>query len=207
MAKLTKGRQAVLGEVDKEPEDRRTTSLGLVNHGRSYLCAAEILLPRTDPSREDRLEFDDPVIFLALHGVELFLKGFLRAHGFTVDRLRRRFGHDLKKLLQASLRVGLADYLPDPAELQRHVELYGPTYDAKEFEYLKTGPGLPLKDGMLREARRLHGAVLLICFKATTGKDLTGFQLEEAKVDLGGLVIVREPHDRCLKPSPLPDVH
>jgi hypothetical protein len=45
---MNQGQQVVLGEVDEGPEDRQTTSLGLVNHGRSYLCAAKILLPYTD---------------------------------------------------------------------------------------------------------------------------------------------------------------
>ena len=83
----------------------------------------------------------------------------------------------------------MAGHLPDPDELQRHVELYGPTYDVpnKGFEYLS----LPLKGGLLREARRLHGAVLPVCFKATIGEDLTGFQLEEARRDLAGQTVVR----------------
>jgi hypothetical protein len=188
---MIQGGPASLGEVNKGPEDGRTTALGLVCHGRSYLCAAEILFPHTDRSHDDSLEFNDPVIFLALHGVELFLKGFLRAHGCTVERLRQHYGHNLKKLLRASIKICLADHLPDPAELQRHVDLYGPTYGAKGFEYLKTGPGLLLEDGLLREARRLHGAVLPICFKATTHNKLTGFRLEEAKLDLEGRTIIR----------------
>ena len=99
-----------------DPQEQRTTSLGLVNYGESYLCAAEILLPYTDQSKEDRLAFDDPVIFLALHAVELFLKGFLRAHGCTVDRLRKRFGHDLSKLLRASLRLAWPTTCPCHSE-------------------------------------------------------------------------------------------
>ena len=189
---MIQGRQAVFGEVDEDPKDQRTTSLDLVNHGRSYLRAAEILLPYVDRNRDDSLEFQDPVIFLALHGVELFLKGFLRAHGCTVERLRTRYGHQLGKLLRASIRIGLANHLPDLAELQRYVGTYGPTYASKGFEYLKTGRGLLLEQGVMQEARRLHGAVLPICFRAASGEDLTGFRLDEAKLDLEGRAIIRE---------------
>ena len=190
---MAQGGQAGLGEVDDEPGDRRTTSFVLVNHGRSYLEAAEILLPFVDQTREGSLKFADPVIFLALHGVELFLKGFLRANRYTLAQLRgRRFGHDLCKLLEDSLRTGLADCLHAPAELQRYIEQYGPSYKAKGFEYLKTGRGLALEEGMVKEARRLHGAVLPICFKASTGEELTGFWLNEARLDLEGRTIVRD---------------
>lgn len=70
----------------------RTTPLGLYNFGVAYLDTA-----RAAFSSNKRIAFNDPLEFLAAHGLELILKAEL-ARNMDIKRIRKSFGHDLQKL-------------------------------------------------------------------------------------------------------------
>jgi HEPN domain-containing protein len=48
-----------------------------------------------------------PRYFLLSHSIELTLKAFLAVHGKTSEELRKKFGHDLNKLLKEATNRGL----------------------------------------------------------------------------------------------------
>jgi hypothetical protein len=50
---------------------------------------------------------DWPRYFLLSHSIELALKTFLAAHGCSAEKLRKKFGHDLEKLLKEADTHGL----------------------------------------------------------------------------------------------------
>jgi hypothetical protein len=135
----------LIGEIHEHERDKKTNSLGLANHGFSFIRSAELLLPQ-----EIELAFPDPIIFLALHGIELQLKGFLRTYGVTLRELHR-FGHKLEMILGASLNKGLEDYYTAISELERYIKTYGKAYQGKRFEYLVTGRGHGLQAGLVAE--------------------------------------------------------
>ena len=50
---------------------------------------------------------DAPICFLYYHAIELYLKAYLRAQGYSVQDLRRQLGHHAVKLHGEAKRLGL----------------------------------------------------------------------------------------------------
>lgn len=92
--------------------DERTTAVGLFHFAESYRTCAEALM-RGPPKS---LRFDDPILFLAFHSVELYLKAYLRHRGETVETLRLQYMHKLAKTWDRAAELGLATEL-DPRPL------------------------------------------------------------------------------------------
>ena len=88
----------------------------------------------------DRLYASRPFLlhatfYCAIHGVELALKSYLAAHGYSKSRLAsREFGHNLSRLLTEAFRC---------SDLQSHLSIIdqrtithsGRSYSRKAFEY------------------------------------------------------------------------
>lgn len=84
-------------------DDSRTTATGFFNYANSYWRAAASLqgtkLGTTHPS--------EPIAFLLHHSIELYLKSYLRAHGYSVYKLRTQFNHGIEKLHDQVTKNGL----------------------------------------------------------------------------------------------------
>jgi hypothetical protein len=76
-----------------------------------------------------------PTFYCAIHGVELALKSYLAAHGYTKSRLASRdFGHNLSRLLTEAFSCGdLQSHLS--VRDQRTITASGKSYSRKAFEY------------------------------------------------------------------------
>jgi hypothetical protein len=83
-------------------DEERTTALGLYNSARSYWKSAEHLnsaeLKVTHPHA--------PIVFLLCHAIELYLKAFLRHNNYSLDELRKKWGHDVAGLSTATQHAG-----------------------------------------------------------------------------------------------------
>lgn len=69
-------------------EDQRTNTVGLYHYARSYRVAAEHLKEAGLATTHAHA----PVDFLFFHAIELYLKSYLRLHGFGVRQLKA-IGH------------------------------------------------------------------------------------------------------------------
>ena len=110
----------------------RETPLGFWRYASEYTEAAKHL------NSQDRASFFIPSYYLVTHGIELGFKAFLRAHGYSVENLKK-MGHDLKKLFKAADKEGLSDVAPCSDEFRTAINLINPFYKKKELEYIKTG--------------------------------------------------------------------
>jgi hypothetical protein len=83
-------------------DEARTTPIGIFNTAISYWKAADALegLALKTPRNHA------PIRFLYFHALELYLKAYLRAHGYTVKRLEE-IGHSFKKMTNHALVSGL----------------------------------------------------------------------------------------------------
>lgn len=70
--------------------------------------------------------------FLVGHAAELLLKSFLFNHGVTIDDLRKRYGHDLGRLVKLARIRGLPA-MAITTEIQR----FSGAYNKKRMEYRK----------------------------------------------------------------------
>src|SRR5690348_7229603 len=111
-------------------DDDRTTPLGLFNTGRSYWRSAEHLaaahLQVTHPHA--------PVTFLYCHAIELYLKAYLRAAGFSVADLKK-VGHRVARLAETAAAAGLK-VSPDHAAVLSHIDDADVAIEAR---YIVTG--------------------------------------------------------------------
>jgi hypothetical protein len=147
--------------LEADDEEQRTTALGLLRYGFDYIDAARIV----DNSKQDHPAFaivsPIPAYFLALHGVELTLKAFLRQRGVSARDLRSKtYGHDVLACLRKAKEFGLLgvyqvskedhDALAMLLDLNRHQGL----------RYIKTGTKrFPLWSIVEPFAIRLHQSV------------------------------------------------
>lgn len=84
-------------------DDDRTTPIGLFNFANSYWHSAIAL----EKAKVEVTHPNAPIYFLYSHAIELYLKSYLRAQGHTVQELRRKFGHNVVKMLDDAKRFGL----------------------------------------------------------------------------------------------------
>lgn len=133
-------------------EDDRTNPTGLYNFAHSYWRSAVAL----QQAEFDATHPDSPVCLLYVHGIELYLKAFLRANQASVSQLRRSFGHDIGKLTCAAVDRGL--WLDD--EDKQVLGMMGRTDDLLAIRYIRTGPFTrPTHAAMDRTCRSLNETI------------------------------------------------
>ncbi|WP_439535776.1 hypothetical protein [Methyloversatilis sp.] len=139
-------------------DEERTTAIGLARYAYEYIEAA-MLVERNDPTATHISPI--PAYFLAMHGIELTLKAYLRHKGMTVKDLRGpKYGHDLHACHRKAKELGLLSIfkeLPTDADAMRM--LVG-LNEHQGLRYIKTGmKQFPLWSLVEPLAVRLHQAV------------------------------------------------
>lgn len=90
-------------------DEDRTTALGLARYAYEYIAAAILVDEHHAEHRGVDAITPMPAYFLAMHGIELTLKAYLRQH-VSVRKLRsREFGHDLRACYRKAKELGLRD--------------------------------------------------------------------------------------------------
>ena len=144
--------------MDTPPTDEdRTTAIGLARYAYDYLHAA-MVVETSDPTPSHISPV--PAYFLALHGIELTLKAFLRHKGVSVKDLQKKFGHDLHACHRKAKELGLNDVFNErPVDADARRMLVG-LNDQQGLRYIKTGmKHFPLWSIVEPLAVRLHQAV------------------------------------------------
>jgi len=97
-----------MGKRKKTPEEiaddnQRTNSMGLFNVAEAYWMSAAAL----QAAKVRAGHASQPVRFLYYHGIELYLKAWLRQH-YSVEKLESKFRHDVKRMSKGAMRLGLS---------------------------------------------------------------------------------------------------
>jgi hypothetical protein len=126
-------RTASLGLTLVGPESPRNFSA----QGEKYLKAAKIIIA------QNQRELEWPIFFLLCQALELYLKAFLRFKGVSVEDLRnpRKFCHDLQRgfKMARGMAQGLETASSFTDELEKCIEVVGPIYKERDFQYTNTG--------------------------------------------------------------------
>lgn len=131
---------------DKEPEEARTTPLGLWSYAKDFSEAADIILEKKGESA-----LFPPLYYLYGHSIELALKAFLRTRGRSLDDLKK-LGHDIGKIYPKAMEAGLSAEVSLTTGQAEALELFSSYYMNKEFEYIKTGYKKLPTTSVLRDA-------------------------------------------------------
>lgn len=92
-------------------EDAETHAAGFARYAYEYIEAARLIDDTIGRRDEHNFVSPIPAYYLAMHGIELTLKAFMRYYGVTSRSLRnpREYGHDLKSCLRKAKELGLQD--------------------------------------------------------------------------------------------------
>ncbi len=139
-------------------EEDRTTAIGLARYAYEYIEAA-MLVERNDPTPTHISPI--PAYFLALHGIELTLKSYLRHHGLAMKELRgKKYGHDLHACHKKAKELGLHSVFKEQPSDADAIRMLVGLNEHQGLRYIKTGmKQFPLWSLVEPLAVRLHQAV------------------------------------------------
>jgi hypothetical protein len=155
-------------------DEGRSTAIGLARYAYDYLHAAMVVEAN---DRTPRHISPVPAYFLALHGIELTLKAFLRHKGVSVKDLQKKFGHDVHACHRKAKELGLHEVFKElPADSDAMRMLVG-LNDQQGLRYIKTGTKhFPLWSIVEPLAVRLHQTVAPIVGFESFNKSYQGYQ-------------------------------
>lgn len=138
-------------------DDDRTTAIGLARYAYDYISAA-MLIERNDSSPGHISPI--PAYFLAVHGIELTLKAFLRHEGVSPRDLQKNFGHNLHACHRKAKELGLRKIFKEhPSDIDAMGMLVA-LNEQHALRYIKTGfKRFPMWSIVEPLAVRLHQAV------------------------------------------------
>lgn len=119
----------------------RTTAIGLARFAYEYIDAA-ILVDQKHGARPGYERMSPiPAYFLALHGIELSFKAFLRFKGVSVRELRspHHLGHDLRRCYRKAKELGLREVFNMRADDMRAMLLLLDLNEMQGLRYIRTG--------------------------------------------------------------------
>ena len=155
---MDKPREAAPGLPD---EEQRTTAVGLARYAYEYIDAANVVDRKDGERRPEALISVTPAYFLALHGIELTLKAFLRHQGVTARELRgKKYGHDVHACRRKAKELGLLKLFREHPDDVRAMDMLIELNHHQGLRYIKTGAKqFPLWAIVYPLAVRLHQAV------------------------------------------------
>jgi hypothetical protein len=129
--------------MTKDGDDSRTSAKGLWKDGEAMLDAAVVLIQWAGSNDREQMRLSMPTYFLLGHGIEVTLKSVLRAHGSSLEELRRDLGHNLERAANRVVKLNIDPLSRFVAINVRLVKMLNPYYSAKAFEYRDTGSMFP----------------------------------------------------------------
>ena len=143
--------------LTEKDEEGRTTAIGLARYAYEFINAA-MLVEHNDPAPTNISPI--PAYFLALHGIELTLKAYLRHRGLTVRELSREYGHNLYAIYEKAKELGLESVFKEQPGDADALRLLVELNKDNGLRYIKTGmKDFPLWSLVEPLAVRLHQAV------------------------------------------------
>lgn len=92
-------------------EDTKMQAAGFARYAYEYIESARLIDDTIGRRDEHNIISPIPAYYLAMHGIELTLKAFLRYRSVTPRSLRnpREYGHDLQACMRKAKELGLQD--------------------------------------------------------------------------------------------------
>ena len=132
--------------------------MGLSNQAARFLEAANAL-------RKMKSESFTPLYFLACQSIELSMKAYLRAKGYS-DKKLRTIGHNLNECVAASQENEIRTLIRFTVQEKAIIRAINPYYQGKDLQYSKSGyKSFPHIDLLLDFATRLQNSTRDFCIK------------------------------------------
>ncbi|CAE6793041.1 hypothetical protein R70006_04937 [Paraburkholderia domus] len=147
---------------EQKQDDAKAHAAGFARYAYEYIEAARLIDDTIGRRAGHEFISPTPAYFLAMHGVELTLKAFLRYHGVTSRSLRnpREHGHDLQACFRKAKELGLLDIYKMRDGDEKAMALLSALNVDQGLRYIRTGwkefPSWAIVEPL---AVRLHQAV------------------------------------------------
>lgn len=126
--------------MDALDEEGRTTALGLCRFAYEYIEAARLVDERLGAGPGYERISPVPAYFLAMHGIELTLKAYLRHRNVSARALRsHEFRHDLRRCYRKAKELGLRNVFQMRSNDMRAMLLLIELNDFQGLRYIRTG--------------------------------------------------------------------
>ncbi|MBT2791942.1 hypothetical protein [Paraburkholderia strydomiana] len=122
-------------------EEDKTHAIGFARYAYDYIEAARTVDETIGAQEGHEIVSPVPAYFLAMHGIELTLKAFLRYHGTSVRSLRspREYGHDLHACFRRAKELGLLEIFAMRDGDAKAFELLSKLNADQGLRYVRTG--------------------------------------------------------------------
>lgn len=133
---------SIVGPKNMNPSDEelRTTALGLCRFAYDYIEAARVVDTHQGAGSGYERVSSMPAYFLAMHGIELTLKAFLRYRQISAQSLRSQdFKHDLRKCYRKAKELGLRNAFRMSSADIRAMLLLIQLNEYQGLRYIRTG--------------------------------------------------------------------
>lgn len=144
-----------------ELERQKSKAIGMLTHGGYWWDAAKILLNDGAGKKSQAITLSAPIFFLLMQCLEVSLKSYLNARGMSDEKLKRRYGHRLTKLLDKAIELEIEAYHAISPEMRARIELLDPLYAGKDLQYFDQ-PGMrryPIASEVLADVGALYDSL------------------------------------------------
>ena len=157
----------------KPNNDAQAHAAGFARYAFEYIEAAQVVDETIGRREGYEIVSPVPAYYLAMHGIELTLKAFLRYHGVEARSLRnpKEYGHDLHACFRKAKELGLLDIYKMREGDEKAMRLLIELNEHQGLRYVRTGwKEFPSWAIVKPLAVRLHQAVApLVGHKTFTG--------------------------------------
>ncbi len=129
---LKKYEKGSSSELLEETKGDRVTARGLLTYAEAYYRSFDEI----KGSKFTPASFYPASYYLATHSIELSLKAVLRHHGYTLDILQYKYGHDLALMVKEVKKHSYIEITDKEETLIKNINYY---YKEKLFEYIERG--------------------------------------------------------------------
>jgi hypothetical protein len=142
----------------------RQSATRFVTTAVQFAEAARVLQRESEVSHK----IDTPAYVLFGHSIEMALKGYLRASGWSPTKLRRQLGHDLNKALASAKTDGLESHVKINTQFEDRLDLLNQIHLTRELFYPRVGfVRLPL----LKHVAEMADLLIRNIFPVVTERD------------------------------------
>jgi len=147
--------------MDIEEKDR-TTPFGMWRYGNDFRSAAIAVL------KEHNDKHFMPYYFLIGQSIELSLKAFLLGRGVELDTLRKKYRHNLQKLLKEARHRKLGTEVKLDNIHCGGIDILSIEYSDRRYQYIRTGGMLLPEVWIVQEAAdKLSEGLKQYCYDKT----------------------------------------
>lgn len=120
-----------------DPE--RTSPVGMARFSSEFMEAALAADAAMRQGAGHHWTTPFPVLFQAGQAIELILKSYLLSRGVTLQKVRKDYGHNLRRALRKAKELGLLSLVEITAEEDLALEVLDDLYSTKQLQYIVIG--------------------------------------------------------------------